>query len=211
MNRVIQLVAAGGVVFNPYLNIRRSIEQASRNVASEFDAIDSAFSAGASIKKSVKEGKRIRKIMQRVITSARLSGFSFSQDYSQKKTPAMYGRQVMKEAADRADLVSSSMRRTTRMWLRRNPDSDYALSQERAISAVKFEAAKAYYAGIKDGFHNTDYLKEWVTSAAGDICEECQANEEQGAVAVGDIFQSGDEFPAAHLNCDCYIVMTRSR
>lgn len=206
MNRVVQLVAAGGVVFNPYLNIRRSISSASDAIEEQFNAIDTAFSAGTSVKQAVKQGKRIRKIMQQVITSARVSGFSFSQDFSRKKTPALYGRQVMKEAATRADLVAGLMRHTTRVGLKRNPDSDFILSRERAVAAVKFEAARAYYAGIKDGFQDTEYLKEWITSAEGDICEECQANEEDGPIGVGEVFSSGDEFPAAHLNCvlgDC--------
>lgn len=211
MNRVIQLVAAGGVVFNPYLNIRRSVSSASAAIEQQFGAIDNAFSAGTSAKQAVKEGKRIKKIMRQLITSARLSGFSFSQDYSQRKTPALYGRQVMKDAAIRADTVAAQMRRTTRIGLKRNPDSDFILSRERAVAAVKYEAAKAYYAGIKDGFQGSDYLKEWVTSAEGNICEDCQANEEDGAIGVGQVFSSGDEFPAAHLNCDCYIVMTRRR
>ncbi len=47
--------------------------------------------------------------------------------------------------------------------------------------------------------------KEWQT-AAGDTEDECADNEDQGAIALDDAFDSGDDAPPAHPNCRCVVV-----
>jgi hypothetical protein len=38
-----------------------------------------------------------------------------------------------------------------------------------------------------------------------DLVEEvCQDNEDEGAIAVGDVFPSGDATPPVHPNCRCW-------
>jgi hypothetical protein len=43
----------------------------------------------------------------------------------------------------------------------------------------------------------------WQTSNDGDCCDECQGNEDQGAIPIDEAFESGDDAEPAHPNCKC--------
>lgn len=48
-------------------------------------------------------------------------------------------------------------------------------------------------------------MVEWLAIDTG-TCEICPANEAQGPIKLGDVFDSGDEAPPAHPNCRCTIL-----
>lgn len=48
--------------------------------------------------------------------------------------------------------------------------------------------------------------KQWETSGDHDIDDECNDNEDDGTVAIGDSFSSGDDGPPSHPNCNCALV-----
>lgn len=66
----------------------------------------------------------------------------------------------------------------------------------RAISAAALDTYRL--AGV-DG-------KSWFTAADQRVCPICKANEDQGAIALGVPFASGDEHPPGHPRCRCAVV-----
>lgn len=48
-------------------------------------------------------------------------------------------------------------------------------------------------------------MKGWSTSG-DNPCQDCQDNEDEGSIPLGQDFQSGDDAPPAHPNCRCVIV-----
>lgn len=198
------------LVFNPYLLMRSQIAAASRDIASHFDEIDTSLDKGTSVKTAVRQSRGLRAVMNRVIASARITGFQHGAAHSKKKMPPVYGRKVQEASEQRAKKVNRMMRRTTRRVLRKSPDSSHVLSKDRAVAAARFEAAQAYFQGVKDAFKDTDFEKSWITSAA-EPCEDCQGNEEDGPIDVGDVFSSGHEYPAAHLNCACSVLIKKAK
>lgn len=48
--------------------------------------------------------------------------------------------------------------------------------------------------------------KQWLTNAETTVCEQCQANADQGIIDIDEDFQSGDETTPAHPNCYCDVV-----
>lgn len=207
MKKLYRLLAAGGLVFNVYSQLEKQIGAASSAIANHFDEIDSALDQGLSVKKASR-GQRIEVITRRLISSARLAGFQHGAKHTKKRMPALYGREVDKDASKRARKVNKLMRRTTRRRLRSTPDSEHVLSRERAIAAARYEAAKSYFAGVKDAFQGTGWKKEWLTSSE-ESCIDCQGNEEQGPLDVDEAFQSGDDYPSAHLSCSCMVALVR--
>lgn len=50
---------------------------------------------------------------------------------------------------------------------------------------------------------------EWICNPGA--CKLCTANEEQGAINMGDTFVSGDDSPPAHGNCRCNVTPVASK
>lgn len=48
-------------------------------------------------------------------------------------------------------------------------------------------------------------MVEWLAIDTG-VCEICPANEAQGPIKLGQVFDSGDEAPPAHPNCRCTVL-----
>lgn len=122
--------------------------------------------------------------------------------------PVLYGRKVMAAAENRSDKVNQWMKATTKNVLHNSPDSEHVLSKDRALNAARYEAARAYFKGVQDGFQGTGWKKSWITSQ-GESCDECLANEDDGPIDVDDIFQSGDSYPLAHLSCGCFVSLSQ--
>lgn len=82
-----------------------------------------------------------------------------------------------------------------------------AFSEERAALIAETEVAAAESNGALEGLKELNsstsmtVLKTWDT--AGDPCDDCQDNEDQGAIPLDDEFNSGDDAPPAHPNCRC--------
>lgn len=75
-------------------------------------------------------------------------------------------------------------------------------SSSRALMIARTEKAYAAAHGEHQAAKDTGFkFKEWQT--AGETCDECEANEEQGRIGIDDAFQSGDDCPPAHPNCRC--------
>ena len=197
--------SSDSLIFNPYAQLDAQMASASRQVSAVFDEIDSALDRGEDVVDAVRN-RKIQQAMNRIIGSARLSGFIHGARHTKQKMPFGYGTQIVGQARSRARKVNSLMNRTSRRVLRNSPDSDYVLGKDRAIAAVRFEGANSYFAGVKDAFRGSGFKKRWVTSS-GESCEDCQDNEDQGPIGVDELFQSGDYGPTLHLCCVCYLEM----
>ena len=104
------------------------------------------------------------------------------------------------------------MNRTTRRMLKRTPDSEHVLSSDRGLSAARYELGRAYFKGVGDAYEgNRDFQKKWMTSDGGDVCPDCLLAEDEGRIAISAEYDNGFMFPPGHLNCGCWIVITRFR
>ena len=77
-------------------------------------------------------------------------------------------------------------------------------SDYRAMRLARTETINAY-AGDLEGYKQSGVVigKEWIGDP--DACEICQGNEDDGVIALDDVFSSGDDAPTAHPNCECAI------
>lgn len=197
------LTTAGVFVFNANTALAVPIRSAANLVGSYFDEIDSGIEDGDAVAEVVR-GKRIKAAMHRVISQARTQGFLTAAKHSKAKMPALYGRKVLNAADKRSGQVNKWMKRTTRRVLKNTPDSEYVLSKQRAIASARYEAARSYFRGVRDGFQGSSWEKSWITSS-DDPCPNCEDNEDAGFIDVDDVFPSGDDYPALHLGCGCSI------
>lgn len=90
-----------------------------------------------------------------------------------------------------------------------NIEGAAAFSAERAaliahteIAIVNSMASLLSYKGARDDL-GLNIKKEWLLGEHP--CEICIANNEQGAIDLDDAFQSGDDAPPAHPNCECAV------
>jgi SPP1 gp7 family putative phage head morphogenesis protein len=82
----------------------------------------------------------------------------------------------------------------------------YAFSRRRADLIARTEITMANQNGVLAGMH---YSKEngvhirklWSLDAVA--CPVCQANGDDGAIDLDEMFESGDQAPPAHPNCRC--------
>lgn len=88
-------------------------------------------------------------------------------------------------------------------------EDDYAFSPERAdmvsrteIAMANSEAALEAYEVAADA--GVDVQKAWILGP--DPCPICQGNADQGTIGLGEEFDSGDDGPPAHPNCECAVV-----
>lgn len=80
-------------------------------------------------------------------------------------------------------------------------------SDERALTISRTEIIRANNQGHLASFKEAGIeQKEWSTAEDGDVCPECEANEDEGPIGVDDDFPSGDDAAPAHPNCRCTIV-----
>ena len=53
--------------------------------------------------------------------------------------------------------------------------------------------------------------KEWVTAGDDEVSEECQGNEAEGVIPVGQTFSGGVDAPPQHPDCRCSLAPARLR
>lgn len=90
-----------------------------------------------------------------------------------------------------------------------NIETATAFSAERAaliahteIARINSMASLQSYIGARDDI-GIDLKKEWLLGE--NPCKICQANADQGAIDLDDEFESGDDAPPGHPNCECSI------
>lgn len=81
-------------------------------------------------------------------------------------------------------------------------------SAERAEMISRTEIVNANNQAHMTAFRSSGVVdqKEWSTSNEESVCEDCQGNEDEGAIDLDDDFQSGDDAPTAHPMCICVLV-----
>jgi SPP1 gp7 family putative phage head morphogenesis protein len=82
----------------------------------------------------------------------------------------------------------------------------FGFSDARAQMIARTETANADVAGTMIGFRASGVVtgKSW--DPDDDPCPECQANADEGVIALDDVFPSGDDAPPAHPNCECSVL-----
>lgn len=83
-----------------------------------------------------------------------------------------------------------------------------SFSAERALLIARTEIIRANNQGHLSSFRASGVVdqKAWSTAEDGDVCPECEANENQGPIPLDQSFESGDDAAPAHPNCRCVIV-----
>ena len=113
---------------------------------------------------------------------------------------------LKRDGEARAEWVTSEMKHYTREMLAASVKSKL-LSKERANRVAVFESRKSFYDGsIKGWSLNKASRKSWLTSSEyHEQDDECDDNEDDGIIDIGDVFSTGDAVPPAHQNCYCTI------
>jgi len=83
-------------------------------------------------------------------------------------------------------------------------------SETRSGLIAVTESADAYNAGRQEIASQLGFDEHAWETESGDPCPECEANEAQGFIDIDEDFQSGDDAPTAHPNCECVVNFRRS-
>lgn len=83
-----------------------------------------------------------------------------------------------------------------------------AFSKYRAMLIARTELADAHVQGTLAGWNRSGVVagKRSVLGSRHDEDDICDANAEQGVIAMGDTFSSGDDGPPYHPNCVCALI-----
>ncbi len=80
------------------------------------------------------------------------------------------------------------------------------LINDRAMTISQNEIGKAIESGAFENAKGRGAThKVWIPVFAGNVCEDCLANAEQGPIPIDDSFGSGDDVGQAHPNCHCTV------
>lgn len=82
-----------------------------------------------------------------------------------------------------------------------------SFSESRAMMISRTEIIRGHAQGNLIAMRASGVVekKGWSTSNDDDVDEECEANEDEGAIDLDDDFQSGDDAPPAHPACRCVL------
>lgn len=188
-------VILGGLLFNPYTRNKRQIQAATADLSGMLDDLDSIGDL---------EAEDIEGTLTKLIASSHIRG-AMDAGRTVGKLPGPGFRQhAFYAAITRAKFATKKIRKTTKTGLK--VGSDYALSKQRADMVANYESGRAYFGGMLQGFGDTqEHGKRWVT-ASENPCEDCQAAEDDGMIAMGEMFSNDLTHPGeGHQNCRCYL------
>jgi SPP1 gp7 family putative phage head morphogenesis protein len=93
-----------------------------------------------------------------------------------------------------------------RALLRDDITASVVKDASRAQMIAVTEMSRALNTSTVDNYNQFGVeMVEWLAIDTG-VCEICPANEAQGPIKLGEVFESGDEAPPAHPNCRCTIL-----
>lgn len=79
------------------------------------------------------------------------------------------------------------------------------ISATRAFTIARTETCQAMSSGQMAAMRESGVkTKQWVVAGAH-VCAICDGNASQGMIEIGNVFDSGDDAPPGHPNCECYI------
>lgn len=88
----------------------------------------------------------------------------------------------------------------------------YATSKIRADLITGDQLRKAYFRGIMKAWSQIPTaMKRWVVADSHDKDDTCDDNADDGLIEFEEPFQSGDFEPPAHINCTCFLRVSRWR
>jgi SPP1 gp7 family putative phage head morphogenesis protein len=80
-------------------------------------------------------------------------------------------------------------------------------SASRADMIARTEIIRSHAQGQMAAMRESGVVEQKAWSTAGEeVCDECQDNEDEGAIDLEDDFPSGDDAPPAHPGCRCAVV-----
>ena len=143
-----------------------------------------------------------------------------------EKITNLVNRRAVKAAEDQAAELVTNIDAATKNMLRsaiadgleRNIGLDqiaeglsdqFAFSEDRADLIARTEISHSNSTGAMAGYRaakseaGVNLKKEWLLGP--EPCEICVANNDQGPIDLDDDFDSGDDAPPAHPNCECAI------
>lgn len=104
---------------------------------------------------------------------------------------AMAARQIMETTATAFGVVYAAMKKKQ------------AVGKDRSKTIAEYEGPKMFFETRRKGWGLAPkFRKAWYTQS-DNVCDICQENENQGAIFMGDPFESEDMAPPAHPNCYC--------
>jgi hypothetical protein len=194
------------LLFAPLKKLRPQIAVASHGLGTYFDAVDSAL-ATSSLSTALKSGTSTIPTLTKLIRASMIRGYEDGGSVIGKKPGSKLLARADVLAKERATEVSRQMFKTSKKWLKDNPDHDFALSSARADRAARFEATKSYYEGVQKILWGYGVQKSWLTTSEAP-CEECVEQEDEGPIPLEEPFPCGLYAPLLHLYCECQLALT---
>ena len=78
-----------------------------------------------------------------------------------------------------------------------------AVGKQRNKSNAEYEGSRIFFEQRRKGWGlRHGVRKAWYCQSAN-VCDACQENEDQGAIPITEEWDSGDQAPPAHINCEC--------
>lgn len=92
--------------------------------------------------------------------------------------------------------------------LKASIEESEAFSADRAELIARTEIGNAHMAGALEAATDSglELKKKSIRGSQDFDCEICGDNEDDGAIALTELFSSGDEAPLFHPNCECSLV-----
>lgn len=97
----------------------------------------------------------------------------------------------------------------TPQQLRDAIESSVMFSRQRAMTVARTELARAHVRGSLEGASQAGVTKKrWLINPESPTAyeDDCGANQDQGAIPLASPFQSGDDGPPQHPNCECTLI-----
>jgi hypothetical protein len=92
-----------------------------------------------------------------------------------------------------------------------NMSKNRVASNARADLIGVNNLAIAFFRGTRFGWGlDKRSRKRWELSDGHDKDDLCDDNFDEGPIGIDEVFQSGDSEPPAHIECNCFISLTRS-
>ena len=184
-------------IFNAYDHVGDQVDDLTNLFSDTFDDWDSRLNKGKKLGKS----SSIEDDLVDPLVESRVSGYKLAQTYlgnsiNEKK----YRQRAVDKSSKRASNLNDMLVQSTKNM--NDNDDDFATSPSRAIRASRYENARAFYKGLKDGLAGSGKLKRWITTS-DNPCEGCEDAEEEEYIPVDDTFENGLFGPLLHLNCQC--------
>ena len=132
---------------------------------------------------------------------------------------------IKANVADRVSFLTEALDKTTMKWIATNLSNalESGMTTPEAVKYVRAESLKMInnrseiisetelltaMSLVESETFKRNGLSEhkWITSIDERVCPQCNANQSEGYIPIGNTFKSGAAAPPQHVGCRCYLL-----